>query len=287
LTNGAPGRVGIGLPGAIPGSQPDQLVEWARRSEAAGFSSLASLDRVVYDCLEPLVTLGVAAAVTKRIGLGTYVLLAPTRGPSALLARQAATLDRLSGGRFTLGLGVGAREDDYQAVGADFHSRGRRLDVMLAELNQTWCRAGPEPVGPAPFNGRPRIVLGGRSAAALERVGRCADGWVAGDTGFFAAGAASVLAAWQAHERDGKPTLQAVAYFALGPDAARHAYEYLMDYYGFAGSRAAAVANSALTSPDAVRETAAAMNEAGCDELVLFPCLANPGQVDLLAAALQ
>jgi alkanesulfonate monooxygenase SsuD/methylene tetrahydromethanopterin reductase-like flavin-dependent oxidoreductase (luciferase family) len=91
-------------------------VEWARRSDAAGFSSLATLDRLVHDGLEPLVTLGAAAAVTERIGLGSYVLLAPTRGPSALLARQAATLDRLSGGRFTLGLGVGTRQDDYRAT---------------------------------------------------------------------------------------------------------------------------------------------------------------------------
>ncbi|MHA6793091.1 LLM class flavin-dependent oxidoreductase [Pseudonocardia bannensis] len=287
MADSAGTRVGIGLPAAIPGARPGQIVEWARRSEAAGFASLATLDRLVYDNYEPLVTLGAAAAVTERIGLGTYVLLAPNRGPSALLASQAATLDRLSGGRFTLGLGVGTRPDDYRATGADFGRRGRRLDEVLTELHETWTgRPGPVRVGPAPSNGRPRIVLGGRSGPALDRVGRFGDGWIAGSTGFFAEGAAAVRAAWRRHGRDGAPRLMAVAYFALGEDGARYAREYLTDYYAFVGAGAAAVADSALTTPDAVRDTVAAMGEAGCDELVLFPCRAEPAQVDLLAAAL-
>lgn len=287
MTGAAAARIGIGLPAAVPGVRPDQLVEWARRSDAAGFSSLATLDRLVHDGLEPLVTLGAAAAVTERIGLGSYVLLAPTRGPSALLARQAATLDRLSGGRFTLGLGVGARQDDYRATNTEFRTRGRRLDTMLDELQAIWAAPGPERVGPTPLSGRPRIVLGGRSAAALERAARAGDGWVAGSTGFFAEGAAAVRAAWQRHGREGAPRLQAVAYFALGTDAARHAREYLTSYYGFVGAGAAAVADSALTTPAAVRGVAEEMGRAGCDELLLFPCRPDPEQVDLLAAALM
>jgi alkanesulfonate monooxygenase SsuD/methylene tetrahydromethanopterin reductase-like flavin-dependent oxidoreductase (luciferase family) len=77
------------------------------------------------------VTLGAAAAVTERIGLMTDILLAPAREP-ILLAKQAATLDQISGGRFVLGIGVGARPDDFAVTGFNFKDRGKRLDLSTA-----------------------------------------------------------------------------------------------------------------------------------------------------------
>jgi alkanesulfonate monooxygenase SsuD/methylene tetrahydromethanopterin reductase-like flavin-dependent oxidoreductase (luciferase family) len=91
-------KVGIGLPTAIPGVRPDQVLDWARRAEAADFSTLAALDRLVYPSWEPLVTLGAAAAVTERIGLMTAVLLLPYRQNAAVVAKEAATIHVLSGG---------------------------------------------------------------------------------------------------------------------------------------------------------------------------------------------
>ena len=101
--------VGIGLPNAVPGATGEQLVEWARRADARGFSSLGTIDRVVYDNYEPLIALAGAAAVTERIGLCTTVLLGPLRPNAAELAKQALSVNALSGGRFTLGIGLGAR----------------------------------------------------------------------------------------------------------------------------------------------------------------------------------
>src|SRR5437764_9490948 len=125
--------VGIGLPATIPGVQRDQLLEWARRAEARGFSSLGTIDRIVYANYEPLIALAAAAAVTERIRLATTILIAPYRANAALLAKQASSVDALSGGRLVLGVAVGGREDDYEVSGVDFHTRGRRFEEMLQE----------------------------------------------------------------------------------------------------------------------------------------------------------
>src|ERR687889_1634132 len=131
--------VGIGLPSTIPGTTREQLLEWARRAEARGFSTLGTIDRLVYGNYEPLMALAAAAAVTERIRLATTILIAPYRANAALVAKQAATLDHLSGGRLVLGVAVGGREDDYTASGVDFRARGRRFDEMLEQWSRIWA----------------------------------------------------------------------------------------------------------------------------------------------------
>src|SRR3954463_16261057 len=111
--------VGIGLPNAVRGVDRRGIVEWAQRAEEAGFSTLGTIDRIVYPNYESLIALAAAAAVTERIGLATDILIAPLRRSTALLAKQAATVDSLSGGRLVLGLAPGGREDDYEISGAD------------------------------------------------------------------------------------------------------------------------------------------------------------------------
>src|SRR5215210_9325725 len=108
-------NIGIGLPATIPGTSSSLVLDWAKRADAGPFSSLGIIDRLVYPNYEPLVTLAAAAGATRRIRVMTTVLLAPLRH-ATILAKQAASLDALSGGRFTLGLSVGGREDDYRAA---------------------------------------------------------------------------------------------------------------------------------------------------------------------------
>src|SRR3954453_666870 len=153
--------IGIGLPNAGPGVGRDGIVEWARRAEAAGFSSLGTLDRIAYGNYESFVALAAAAAVTQRIRLLTDILIAPLRANTALLAKQALTIDHLGGGgRVVLGLAPGGREDDYALGGIDFPGRGRIFDRQLEALGGLF--GGEEGLGPAPVGGRrPGLLAGG------------------------------------------------------------------------------------------------------------------------------
>src|SRR5436190_14317490 len=111
-------NIGIGLPTTTPGATGELVLEWARRADAGPFSSIAVLDRVAYECFEPFAALAAAAAVTSKVRLATMIAIGPLR-PTALLAKQAASIDALAGGRMTLGLAVGARHDDYEAAGVE------------------------------------------------------------------------------------------------------------------------------------------------------------------------
>jgi alkanesulfonate monooxygenase SsuD/methylene tetrahydromethanopterin reductase-like flavin-dependent oxidoreductase (luciferase family) len=96
--------IGIGLPSTIPGIPGRLILQWASAAEQAGFSSLGTLDRIVYSNLETVPTLAAAAAVTERIGLTTAILIGPYRGNGALLAKQLATVDAIAGGRLRVGI---------------------------------------------------------------------------------------------------------------------------------------------------------------------------------------
>src|SRR5919109_2509339 len=110
--------IGIGLPSTIPGADRDQNLAWARRADERGFSTLGVIDRIVYTNLEPLIALAAAAGVTERIRLTSSIVIGPYCN-TALLAKQAASLDVLSGGRLTVGIAPGGRPDDFEAAGVD------------------------------------------------------------------------------------------------------------------------------------------------------------------------
>ncbi len=281
--------IGIGLPNTVKGIDRDGIVEWAKRAEAAGFSTLGTLDRIVYSNYESLIALAAAAAVTERIGLATDILIAPLRHPgTALLAKQAATIDHLSNGRLVLGVSAGDREDDYEVVGVDYRRRGRILDEQLEELASIW--RGDRGIGPAPANGeRPTLLIGGRSDKAIARAARVGDGWTMGGAtpDVFAECLEKLRAQWSDAGRDGEPRTMALFYFALGDRADQDAREGLGDYYeAYLGEVAEHVIAGAAKSADAVRERVKAFEDAGAGEVICFPASADPGQVELLANVL-
>ena len=281
--------IGIGLPTTISGVAGATVLEWARRADAARFSTLGTIDRVVYGNYDAVPALAAAAAVTSTIRVTTAILISPYRGNGALLAKQLASVDQLSGGRLVVGIAVGSREDDYAATGSDFTGRGKAQDALLAELRAVWAgesRGTAGAIGPAPVQqGGPPLLIGGTGAAAIRRTTALGAGWISGGGGpaMFSDAAGRVRAAWDAAGREGAPRLVALGYYALGSDGPDAARRYLTDYYAFAGPYADQAAEAALTDPDAVRRTAGEFAEAGCDELILFPCSPDLDQVDRLA----
>ena len=281
-------KIGIGLPATIPGTEGTRILDWAKKADSGPFSSLSILDRLVYTNYESLTTLAAVAGVTQRIRLITTVLLAPLRNP-ALLAKQAASLDALSGGRLTLGLGIGSREDDYLAASVPFKKRGKLFDEELETLTKIWSgqplsekigRIGPTPAQP----GGPEILIGGYSPAAIQRVGRWGNGFIAGGRDPKATQQFFQLAqeSWKSAGRQGKPRLVGCFYYALGSEAIERAGKYLRNYYVMLGPMVETMINNLPLTIDAIKERIQAYEEIGADEVIIWPCTPDLEQFDQL-----
>jgi alkanesulfonate monooxygenase SsuD/methylene tetrahydromethanopterin reductase-like flavin-dependent oxidoreductase (luciferase family) len=280
-------ELGVGLPNTLAGATSDLMLSWARRADAGPFASLGVFDRLLYHSYDPLIALAAAAGATTRIELATIIIIGPLRN-DALLAKQAASLDVLSGGRLTLGLALGARRDDYAAAGVEYTARGRRLDEQLAALRAYWEdeRFGPRYPDSTRQLGGPPILVGGLNDSAFARAARAADGYVhgGGPPKAFANAAMKARAAWVDAGRTGQPRLWGQGYYALGDEAdAEASRAYLLDYYSFTGPFAERIAAGLLTAPQAIVQFARGYAEAGCDHLILFPTVARFDQLERLA----
>lgn len=287
----------MNLPVMVPGLDRPTVLEWCRRIDAGPFSTLAVGERITFPNPEALVTMSVAAAATERVRLAFTVLVSPLHAP-LVLAKQLATLDVLSGGRLIVGLGVGAREDDYRAAGAAFDGkRLGRLEADAALLRRVWSGErvveGADPIEPPPIqSGGPALWAGALLPQSIRRAAR----WADGICGFsFAPSADEVAmqfdgarAAWRESNRESPPRLVTSFWFALGPDADQQMDTYLRRYLGFFGDydaeqlRAMCQVRSARALADAVRMVA----DLGADELLLVPTTSEPDELSRLEDAL-
>ena len=275
--------VGIGLPNAVPGTSGAELIEFARRADVRGFSSLGTIDRVVYANYEPLIALAAAAAVTERIGLCTSVLLGPLRPNPTELAKQSLSLNELSGGRFTLGIGLGARDDDYEASGVPLSGRGKAL-------SEAWSgsRRSGRTTGSVPRSRDRRGLWWGAASMPPTPVPRAS-----ATAGSPAERRPSSTPKWQRRRSPpgprraaGRAAPDGLAYYSLGENAEAEAESYLGDYYAFLGEEVAGyIVAGAAKDAETVKQRVAAFDEAGCGELIFFPSSSDPDQVDLLADA--
>ncbi len=280
-------KIGIGLPAAAPNADATIIGAWAAEAERAGFASVGVIDRLVYDNLEPLTALAAAAARTERVELLTTVLNVGWRGNPVLLAKQMATVDLLSGGRLTAGLGLGGWPDDFAFSDVATSGAGARLKSALAGMHQVWAGTLVGQGGPTRrlSPGRPALLFGGLVLAAYVRAAAEGQGWVAPLFGLqvLEDGATAVRKVWADGGRSGQPRIVTGRYFSLGRDADRVADDYIRHYYldeYFPIARA-----DTLTSPEQVREELDRLAEAGVTDLVLYPSSADLDQVQLLAEA--
>ncbi|GGJ58715.1 LLM class flavin-dependent oxidoreductase [Streptomyces brasiliensis] len=281
-------KIGIGLPNQIRDVRPDVIPAWARASEEAGFSSIASLGRIAYPGVMDTVALAVAAGATSSVGLISTLLLGPV-WPAVLLAKEIAGIDAVSGGRLTLGLGLGGRPDDFVVEGLGPRGTGKRLDRDIETYRSVW--RGEIPPGcdnPAVPDGTREVPLlfGGMAQASFDRVARAGRGYIGPAAAPALVGPAfdHARTVWKAAGREGTPYLVALGYFALGDEDRGRAGVY--DYYGSAGSDGArARADEVCGGVDAVRATVKAYEELGVDELILNPSVDDLDEVARLADA--
>jgi alkanesulfonate monooxygenase SsuD/methylene tetrahydromethanopterin reductase-like flavin-dependent oxidoreductase (luciferase family) len=283
-------KIALGLPSRIAGASGELMLEWATRAEKGPFSSLVVTDRVVSSALEPLAVLALAGGATRRIRLMTSVVIGPTR-ETTLLARQAATIDLLSGGRLTLGVGIGVRENDYWATGFDFHRRGRRLDEQLSTLRRLWAgerfSENVGPIGPAAFRARrPELLIGGYVPAVVRRIAAWGDGYMApggGEPESMMEMWRRIGEAWVDAGRAGQPRWVGASYFALGPQAVDHASRYINANYGYNAELAARRLRTIPTTRAAVEEAIKRQADMGVNEFILRPCAEDLDQMERLA----
>jgi alkanesulfonate monooxygenase SsuD/methylene tetrahydromethanopterin reductase-like flavin-dependent oxidoreductase (luciferase family) len=262
-------KVGIGIPNQVRNMRPGVVPAWARLAEESGFASLTTVGRQAYPGLSDTVALAAAAAVTSRVELISGVLLATT-WPGPLLAKELAGIDGVSGGRLTLGLGVGIRPDDFIAEGYGSKGRGARIDLDLETYRDIWQG---EPVGGGSNAAVPTgtrqipMLFGGSAPAAMDRMARWGEGYIGGSVPAPMAAPAFDAArdAWQRAGRQGAPRLIALAYFALGDgDKGR---QNVGDYYSVAPDFAGIVVGALCDSPAKVKETISSFADLGVDEI--------------------
>jgi probable F420-dependent oxidoreductase len=186
-------NVGVGLPNTTPGSNGELMIEWARRADAGPFSSLGVLDRLLYDSFDPFASLAAAAAVTERIGLATMIAIGPLR-PAAALVKHAASVQALSGGRLTLGLGTGTRRMQRDWHGLDGEHPASRMEELVPLLRRLWrlhdegavehegrfytLRVKPTAAVIPPVRPEIPVYMAGVNPRMVEAAGRVGDGLV-------------------------------------------------------------------------------------------------------------
>jgi alkanesulfonate monooxygenase SsuD/methylene tetrahydromethanopterin reductase-like flavin-dependent oxidoreductase (luciferase family) len=208
---------------------------------------------------------------------------------ASVLAKQAATLDVLSGGRLTLGLGIGIREDDFRAASVSYHTRGKLFERQLALMTRLWAGESLDeqtgPIGPPPVqSGGPEVLIGAFAPAAINRLERWGNGYLGGGGNLDMINGCFRMAeqAWQRGERPGKPRLVCDAFYGLGPDSAARSAAYILDYHAPLGPMAQMMAHGVISSPQAVKDKIKAFEDIGTDEVLFIPCIPELDQVHRL-----
>jgi alkanesulfonate monooxygenase SsuD/methylene tetrahydromethanopterin reductase-like flavin-dependent oxidoreductase (luciferase family) len=284
-------KLGIGLP-TYHGNQvrAADVLDWARLADDAGFESLVVHDKPAHDTWDPLAALAVVAPVTRRARLLTGALILPLRD-EALVAKQAAVIDLVSGGRLDLGVSVGNRPEDFELMGRELRGRGARFERQLARLVELWAdalatRDSGAAAGPAPAQEpHPRLWVGGYAEAATARAIRFGHGYLFGapPVAMIETRIPGIREAARAAGRAELP-IAALAYVlpTEDPTALAEGRRLLERYYGDLGKP---FTERVMTGPPAaIVEAIGRYESSGLDVLHLLPVSTSIGVVERLAA---
>jgi alkanesulfonate monooxygenase SsuD/methylene tetrahydromethanopterin reductase-like flavin-dependent oxidoreductase (luciferase family) len=283
-------RVGVWMPNAMPfGLERSFFLDWVRLADDAGFDTLSTVDRPNYDMWDPLASLAAAAAVTEQIRLATTTLPLPNRN-EVLVAKQAAVIDRLSGGRLTLGVSLGSRPDDYHVLGATLEHRVTRFREQIARIRQVWAEARHSDrehgvLGPPPVQDPgPPIWIGAFSERGRQRAVEVADGFIFGGAARPSMiGLAVASMRPQVAER-GKPafSFNALAFIAIGGE--REFAEAVAHHERYYPVLPVPVEQAILHGPiNKIKDVVAEYAACGLDLLVLMPEVRSLRQLELLS----
>jgi alkanesulfonate monooxygenase SsuD/methylene tetrahydromethanopterin reductase-like flavin-dependent oxidoreductase (luciferase family) len=285
-------QIGVALPQMVAGLDRSAVRAWCRAIDDGPFSSVSAGERITFHNLEGLTLCAAAAALTERAKVLVNVAVLPWHAP-ALIAKQLATIDVLSGGRTQVAVGVGGRDQDFKALGSPTVDRYRRLDERVAEVRRLWgggLAADGASVGPAPVQrGGPPLLASAMGPKGLARAAR----WADGVSGFSLLGDAREAdrffrlaeQAWTDAGRAERPRLVVGSFVCLGADAEATLRSYAYDYLEVFSPELARSVSEALTlfTPDRVREVIDAMAAVGCDEFIVVPATADVTMLTHLA----
>ena len=290
-------KIGMNLPAMVPDIDRQALLAWCRGIDEGPWSSLAVGERINFPNLAAMPTLATAAALTERVSIMSYVLIMPMHN-EVNRAKEIASIDVICEGRFCLGVGAGARDEDYKAVGASFDSRRlSRLEEQVATMKRVWAGEivveGPlRPVEPAPYRRHgPEILAASLSETAIRHVSRWADGLAGFSFGpsIDEIHSAFELARrnWQENGRP-EPRLLTSFWYALGPNAREQLDSYLHRYLNFFGEAASRklAKNVTCDSPQKLKDAVRRIEDTGADELSLVPTTSDPDELERTASAL-
>ena len=289
------GKIGLAFVSPAPLTKPAYVTNFATKCEAMGIDSLWIIDRIAYDNLEPLTVLAAAAGLTKKIRLGTSVLLPALRHPT-LLAKSVATLDFISNGRVTLGVGFGSRETDFSALEVPFEGRGSRAAEAIQLMKRIWSEENVThqgkffsvrnlTIGPKPIQNSIPIFTGGSAEIALKRAGTWADGYICGSSGiadFHVTWDRIASYAAAAGRNPNEIEKASLTFMAINNDKAKAVEaveDYTMRYYG--RIRTAVEPVSIVGSSDQCAEKVNYFFSKGLDTLIIGVADPDPRQLDL------
>lgn len=286
-------NIGMSIPSTVEGVDITTLKRWISEIDRGPYSRLATGERIASPFLDLQCVLSAAAVLTERVPIQSLISVTPYH-EEVLIAKQAASIDVMSNGRFTLGVGVGVREYDYALMHKQAHFKKRlaRLDEQVECMRSIWSGEfeypGAPKIGPVPIqkNG-PKIFSSSLGPKSMARSAVWADGLagfnLTGDMRELKVIHDRFLQEWQQKGRSGKPWMQVALWFSLGSSAAKQLKDFAMEYMQIFGSEYAEATSSQcwLNSEDNIKEAISQLSEIGYDEIILTPTSYDLNELEL------